>query len=61
VRAILPDISVTIEEIIAEEDRVASVETWRGTHATTGEWVEGTVIHVFRLENGQVVEEWNEG
>jgi predicted ester cyclase len=61
VRATLPDLQVTIEELIAEDDRVATVETWRGTHARTGERVEGTVLHVFRFADGQVVEEWNEG
>src|ERR1044071_2621203 len=30
--AALPDVQVTLEEVIAEEDRVAVRATWRGTH-----------------------------
>ncbi len=61
VRATLPDLHVTIDAMVAEGDLVATVETWRGTHAATGERAEGTVLHVFRFADGQVVEEWNEG
>ena len=61
VRAMLPDLQVTIDTMVAEGDTVATAETWRGTHARTGERVEGVVVHILRIEGGKVVEEWNEG
>jgi predicted ester cyclase len=61
VRRTLPDLEVTIETLFGEGELVASIETWRGTHATSGEQVEGTVLHVFRFTSGQVVEEWSAG
>lgn len=61
VRATLPDLHVTIEVLVAENDCVASAETWRGTHARTRERVEGRVLHIFRFAEDQVVEEWTEG
>jgi predicted ester cyclase len=64
VQAAFPDLSVTIEDIIAEEDRVAVRTTWRGTYegeaiggvAPTGESVTlfGTVI--WGITDGKIVQ-----
>ena len=55
------DLQATIDALFGEGNFVASVEIWRGTHATSGQRVEGTVLHVFRFSDGQVVEEWSAG
>jgi predicted ester cyclase len=64
VQAAFPDLSVTIEDIIAEGDRVAVRTTWRGTYAgeaigdvaPTGESVDlvGTVI--WGITDGKIVQ-----
>jgi predicted ester cyclase len=61
VRHTFPDLHVSVEALFGEGQHVASVENWCGTHAATGERVEGTVLHVFRFCDGQVVEEWSAG
>ena len=61
VRATLPDLRVIIDALVAEGDLVATAETRRGTHARTGERVEGIVTHILRIAGSKVVEEWNAG
>ncbi len=59
---------ITIEDLIAEQDRVVARTAWHGTHLgiyegvePTGKRVARTMIQIFRLENGKILEEWNEG
>ncbi len=59
--AILPDVEVTVDAIIAEGDLVATHETWRGTDPTTGREVEGKTFHFWRVEDGKIIEEWSAG
>ncbi len=61
-----PDFHGTIEDIIAEGDKVVSRSTFRGTHqgnfqgiAPTGKKVEFTAITLSRFENGKNVETWD--
>jgi|SRR5450759_491300 predicted ester cyclase len=68
VRAGFPDIAVTIEDLIATEERVVVRTTWCGTHlatyenlAPTGKPVMRTMIQIFRVEDGKLCEEWSEG
>jgi steroid delta-isomerase-like uncharacterized protein len=68
IRASFPDMYVTIDDMIAEGDKVVVRTTWRGTHqgeyegiAPTGKQVARTLIQIFRIEGGQILEEWNEG
>ena len=68
VHAGFPDMQITIEDLIAEQDRVVARTVWRGTHLgpydgvePTGKRVARTMIQIFRLENGKILEEWNEG
>lgn len=56
-----PDLHVIIEDMIAEEYKVATRETWRATHAATGKRVEGTVLHIFWIADGRVINEWGAG
>jgi len=67
-RAAIPDLKVTIEDVIVAGDRVITRETWRGTHRhklgdflpTNASFV-ATRIHILRIENGRVAEEWTAG
>jgi steroid delta-isomerase-like uncharacterized protein len=61
----LPDLSVTIEDQIAERDRVVSRIVFRGTHAgpfgpvpATGRSVESTGCIILRIAGGLVAERW---
>lgn len=65
VRAAFPDFHNTVEELIAEGDKVAACLTWRGTHqgeifgiAPTGRPIRyiGTAIFVFR--DGLISHAW---
>lgn len=67
-RAAIPDLKVTIEDIIVADDRVITRETWQGTHrhtlgdlAPTNKSFVATRIHILRVENNQVAEEWTAG
>ena len=60
-----PDGRYTIEDMIAEGDRVVVRQTFRGTHrgnfmgiAPTGKQVTVTEIEIFRVANGRGVENW---
>jgi steroid delta-isomerase-like uncharacterized protein len=62
----LPDIHMTIEDCLAESDRVTVRITVEGTHkggnlgvAPTGRRVHIEGIVVVRIANGQIVEGWN--
>lgn len=68
VRGGFPDMQVSIEDIVAEGEKVVVRTTWRGTHLGTyngapasGQRVARTMIQIFRIVNGQIEEEWNEG
>jgi steroid delta-isomerase-like uncharacterized protein len=65
-RGALPDIHMTIEDIIAEGDKVTVRITVEGTHkggqlgvAPTGRKVRIEGLVVLRIANGQIVEGWN--
>ncbi len=64
-RAAFPDIHLTIEDMIAEGDRIAIRMTLRGTHrgtllgiAPTGKPVMASAFDVIRIEDGKFVEHW---
>jgi predicted ester cyclase len=68
-RNAFPDLSCTVEEQVAEGDKVVSRWTLRGTHqgdffgvAPTGKLVEFTSIQINRFddESGRIVEQWAE-
>ena len=63
--AAFPDAQITIEDLIAEGDRVAVCVTVRGTHqgtflgmAPTGRWVALEAITIYRVDAGKIVEDW---
>jgi steroid delta-isomerase-like uncharacterized protein len=64
-RRAFPDLRVTVEDLIAEGDRVAARLRFRGTHlgeldgiATTGRRVDCTGIVISRIEGGRIAEDW---
>ena len=64
-REVFPDITYTIEDQIAEGDKVATRFRARGTHlgelagrAPTGKEVEVTGINMCRIEGGKIAEHW---
>lgn len=68
IRTGFPNIHVSIDDLLAEGDRVVVRSTWRGTHlggyeglAPTGKRVTRTLIQIFRVADGKIMEEWNEG
>jgi steroid delta-isomerase-like uncharacterized protein len=65
IRFALPDLRVTLEDDVAEGDKVVSRWRAQGTHqgelmgsAPTGNEVAITGITIHRIEDGKIVEEW---
>ncbi len=63
--AAFPDGYTTIEDMVAEQDRVAARTTFNGTHhaelqgiPATGKTVNMPGIAIFRLDNGKITEGW---
>jgi predicted ester cyclase len=62
-----PDMTVTVEDVIAEGDKVVTRVTLRGTHQgeteefgpPTGRQFEGTGITISRIEGDKIVEDWD--
>lgn len=66
-RRAFPDGEMTIEDLIAEDDKVVARLIWRGTHTgefygtpPSGRQVEVTSIGIDRLADGKIVEGWGE-
>jgi predicted ester cyclase len=67
-RAALSDISFDIEDMIAEEDKVVVRGTYRAIHdrgewlgmAPTGNRLKETLIDIYRVEEGKIVQVWSE-
>jgi len=64
-RQAFPDLRVSVEDLIAEGDRVAARLRFRGTHlgelngiAPTGRRVDCTGIVISRIEEGKIAEDW---
>lgn len=67
-RSLMPDLKYTIEEMIAEGDKVVVRSTITGTHSNdfptpfgiakpTGKLIKFSAITIHRLENGKIVED----
>jgi predicted ester cyclase len=64
-RAAFPDLSATVEDVVAGSDRVAGRVRYRGTHSGTFVGVPATrrsvdfeAFHIARFRNGRIVEWW---
>ena len=53
-----PDIHVTIEDIIAEGDRVVVRNTWRATDREAQQKIEFGGIVIWRIVQGKLAERW---
>ncbi len=63
-----PDLHFTVEDMIAEGDRVVARCTTSGTHQgtlmgipPTGKYMKMTLIFIDRIVNGKGVEQWSNG
>jgi steroid delta-isomerase-like uncharacterized protein len=63
--AAFPDMHYTIEDMVAEGNRVAARTTFNGTHKgemqgipATGKVVSVSSVTIFRLDNGRISEAW---
>jgi steroid delta-isomerase-like uncharacterized protein len=64
-RSAFPDLTITIDELVAEGDKVCARATTRGTHrgtifgvAATGRPVTMTGLTMVRIVDGRLVESW---
>ena len=63
----IPDLKVSVEDAIAEGDRVAIRTRMTGTHSgefagldATGERISMTGIYISRIDSGKIAERWDE-
>ncbi len=66
-RAAFPDMRLTVEDMIAEGDRVVDRITWQATHqgelmgvSPSGNSVRVTEMHISRIAEGKIVERWGQ-
>jgi predicted ester cyclase len=53
-----PDIHVTIEDMVAEGDKVVVRNWWTATDSQSGDKIEFRGIVIWRIENRKIVERW---
>jgi predicted ester cyclase len=65
IHAAFPDVTVTIDDLVGEGDKVVVRVTMAGTHigppgriAPTGRRVRWTETHILRLADGKIAEQW---
>ena len=54
----VPDLRVTIEDMIAEDDKVVVRNHWTGTDAASKQRLEFSGIVIWRIANRQIVDRW---
>jgi len=54
----VPDLRVSIEDLIAEDDKVVVRNHWTGTDAASKQRLEFSGIVIWRIANRQIVERW---
>jgi steroid delta-isomerase-like uncharacterized protein len=67
-RSAFPDLKVTVDDIVAEGDKVVIRQTWTGTHTggefmgvpPTGRSVSVGVIDIIRVADGKFAEHWGQ-
>ena len=66
-RSGIPDFKATIDDVVAEGDRVVIRMTFRGTQTgefmgmpPTGKSISVGVIDIFRIAGGKIVEHWGQ-
>jgi predicted ester cyclase len=58
---IFGNLKIAVEDVTAEDDKVVTREVWRGTHKPSGKDAKGTTIHIFRIREGKIADEWSRG
>ncbi len=60
-----PDLQVTVQKLIAEDDKVVVYKTGTGTHCeeyngipATGKKIEFTNVYIFRIKDKKIAEYW---
>jgi len=53
-----PDLHVTVEDILAEGDKVMVRNSWTATEAATGQRIEFHGFVLWRFAHGKIVERW---
>ncbi len=63
----MPDVNVTLEDLLADGDKVVERTSATGTHMhtllgipATNRTVKFTEIHIYRFKDGKIVEHWPE-
>jgi predicted SnoaL-like aldol condensation-catalyzing enzyme len=54
----VPDLRVTIEDMVAEDDKVVVRNHWTGTDAASKQRLEFSGIVIWRIANRQIMERW---
>lgn len=64
-REAFPDVTIEVEDVVAEDDRIAFRSTMRGTHlgeflgiAPTGRTITVGLVDIVRVEEGRFAEQW---
>jgi ketosteroid isomerase-like protein len=55
------DVTVSVDQLVAEDDTVMALVTWSGTDADTGNDASWNGVGVFRIECGKIAETWAVG
>ena len=54
-------LEIKLEDMIAEGDLIATRETWKVTMASNNKALTGETIHIFRIKDGLITDEWSKG
>jgi predicted ester cyclase len=54
----MPDLHITVEEMIAEGDKVVCRNTWRWTDISSGKKMQFHGFVLWRFEGGKIAERW---
>lgn len=54
-------VEITIQDIVAEGDMVATRETWKVTMKSNNKVLNGETLHIFRIKDGLITDEWSKG
>lgn len=54
----MPDLALTIDQLLDSADKVTAIITHRGTPAQSGSAVTWSEICIYRIADGKIVEQW---
>lgn len=56
-----PETWATVDSLVAEGDLVAARVTWRAPHPPAGTHIAGQTMHLFRIDQDQIIAQWSAG